>query len=59
MMERKSLLDGPRDELLRVLIGKDERATRLRQSSPFAGVLTATERNEVLRRFASHESIPT
>lgn len=59
LMEWKSLLEGPHDELLQVLTGRDERATRLRQSSPFAGVLTATERNEVLRRFARHESIPT
>ena len=44
------------DELLRLLRSPDERAARLRQSSPFAGVLSARERQDILDR---HEPKPT
>jgi hypothetical protein len=38
------------DELLALLRSPSERAARLRQSSPFAGVLTREERAAILRR---------
>jgi hypothetical protein len=38
------LLDGPREELLAVLSGRDERARALRQASPFSFVLEPRER---------------
>ncbi len=56
LAEWRALIDAPRDELLAVLAGGDERATRLRQSSPFAGALTPGERFAILREFQSRES---
>jgi hypothetical protein len=35
--EWEALLNGNFDELLRFMVSSDERATRLRQSSPFTG----------------------
>lgn len=40
----QELLDGPRSELIDVLTSPKEQARVLRQSSPFAGVLTPRER---------------
>ena len=40
-------------DLLALLRATDERSTRLRQSSPFAGVLTAEERQAILDRYES------
>jgi hypothetical protein len=48
-------LDRPVDEVVRVLTSDDERSTRLRQSNPFAGVLTQQERLAILKRFAQHD----
>ena len=42
------LLDGPVDELLEALTGTSPCSRELRQNSPFAGVLTAAERDRVL-----------
>jgi hypothetical protein len=39
-----------------VLTGTDERATRLRQSSPFAGLLSVAERTAIIREFQRRES---
>lgn len=49
------VLNGPSEGVLHLLTGRDERATRLRQSNPFAGVLSPQERNEILRQFQSHD----
>jgi hypothetical protein len=51
-------LGGPTDGLIALLTGTDERAVRLRQSNPFAGVLTPQERTAILRRFQSHDTAP-
>ena len=40
LLEWQRLLSGPLDKLLALLHATDERATRLRQSSPFCGILT-------------------
>jgi hypothetical protein len=45
------LENRPADEILQLLIDPGEEATRLRQSSPFAGVLSDSERKSVLARF--------
>lgn len=45
----QELLDGPEDQLVDVLTSPDEDARVLRQSSPFAGVLTPRERWKTLR----------
>lgn len=46
------LLDGPIDQLLGVLESDDQHATRLRQSTPFSGILTPAEREAVFAAFA-------
>lgn len=52
-------LDGPMDGVVALLTGRDERATRLRQSNPFAGVLSQQERNAILRQFQSYDAAST
>jgi hypothetical protein len=44
-------LDGPVEGVIGLLTADDERATRLRQSNPFAGVLCQQARSDILRRF--------
>ena len=46
-------LDGPLDGVIQLLTGSDERATRLRQSNPFAGVLSSQQRQAILKQFAA------
>jgi len=45
----RDLLEGPLDSLLSTLVDPGERATALRKSSPFAGILDARERWEILK----------
>lgn len=56
--EWQAVLDGPFDRLLALLESEDERATRLRQSSPFCGIVTPDERREILKRFAAYDTRP-
>jgi len=50
--EWRTLLDAtPLPELLRLLTDESENADRLRQSSPFAGILTEQERTAVFRHY--------
>ena len=51
--EWECLLNGDFDHLLSVLVSTDEQATRLRQSSPFAGpqFISEAERLEFIGRF--------
>lgn len=54
--EWRRLLQGPADELLRVLEATDEHADELRQSSPFAGVVGPRERWALWREVAARVS---
>ena len=56
LLEWQELLAGPLEELLSFLTSTEERAVRLRQSSPFAGFLTPDERFAILREFQTRES---
>jgi len=56
LLEWEALLKAPLEELLAVLAATDERAVRLRQSSPFAGILSTAERTAILREFQQRES---
>lgn len=49
--EWEAVLAGGPQAVARFLRSSGQRATRLRQSSPFAGVLSADERDEVFRAF--------
>ncbi|MEN8115182.1 MAG: helix-turn-helix domain-containing protein [Actinomycetota bacterium] len=54
--EWERLLDGPIEDLLAALTSRSPRGRDLRQNSPFAGILTDAERNEVLASWAEDES---
>jgi len=51
--EWRELLLGPRERLLTFLTEQSERADRLRQSSPFAGVLPASVRRRIYESHAA------
>jgi hypothetical protein len=44
LAEWEQILTGPGDEIARFLMERSETATRLRQSTPFTGILTEPER---------------
>ena len=46
--EWQAILDGPISDVFAALEGEDEKSVRLRQSSPFCGILTPAERTAIL-----------
>lgn len=50
------LAHWPLDRILAVLTGADETARRLRQSSPFCGILTPRERWAILKEYESRRA---
>src|SRR5438105_1776829 len=44
LAEWKHIIRGPVDQVVALLLERSERAARLRQSSPFCGILTQAER---------------
>ena len=53
LMEWRAVLARPWTEIAALITHPGEEATRLRQSSPFAGVLTAAERRRVYEAFGA------
>jgi hypothetical protein len=53
LAEWEQILYGAVDQVANLLVERSERATRLRQSSPFTGILTETERLAV---YESHST---
>jgi hypothetical protein len=51
--EWEALLDGPLGDLLIFMVSPSEDARRLRQCSPFAGILTPRERWSIYESFAA------
>ena len=51
--EWEQILSGPVDQVAKFLVDRSEKATRLRQSSPFTGILTEAERMAV---YESHST---
>jgi hypothetical protein len=51
--EWRALLLGPREALLAFLTERSDRADRLRQSSPFTGVLSVSERRKIYESYAA------
>jgi len=49
--EWSEILKGPLSQVLRVLLSPDERGARLRQSSPFRGILSPKERWKIYESF--------
>jgi len=56
LIEWEKLIGGPFETLLATLEGTDERSVRLRQSSPFCGILTPDERNTILKEFQARDA---
>ena len=52
-------LNGSIDEVIRLLTSEEENSVRLRQSNPFAGVLSSRQRTEILNRFLDHDTVST
>lgn len=50
-------LKGSTEQIIELLTGEGERAVRLRQSNPFAGVLSSKQRNEILNRFSERDAL--
>jgi hypothetical protein len=53
LAEWEQILGGPVNQVLMLLVERSERATRLRQSSPFGGILTEAERRAVYESHAT------
>lgn len=51
LLEWREILGKSPTQVREVLMGEDEHCKRLRQSSPFCGILTARERTEILLRY--------
>jgi hypothetical protein len=47
------VLSQPIDQVASLLVERSERATRLRQSSPFSGILTDAERREIYESYST------
>ncbi len=59
LMEWKAILESGVGSTIEVLGGQDERSTRLRQSSPFAGeeFITRAERSDLILRFSAQKTV--
>ncbi len=51
LQEWRKLLQRPTEEIASLITEQSEQAARLRQSSPFAGILTAAERKKIYEAF--------
>jgi hypothetical protein len=57
LLEWREILDcWPLEKVLELLISTDERPRRLRQSSPFCGILSPTERLTVFKEYESRRT---
>ena len=52
-------LNGSIDEVIGLLTSEGAKSVRLRQSNPFAGVLSSRQRTEILNRFSDHDTVST
>jgi len=55
LLEWEAALQPPVSHVLELLTGTSERAVRLRQSNPFAGVLSPRERTAILKEHAAYD----
>ena len=58
LAEWEQILNAPVDQVTRFLVDLSERATRLRQSSPFCGILTEAERRGVYESYSTRTYHP-
>ena len=52
-------LNGSIDDVIELLTSEGGKSVRLRQSNPFAGVLSSRQRTEILNRFSNHDAVST
>lgn len=53
LAEWEQILDQPLDDIAAMLVERSEHAMRLRQSSPFAGILTDAERTAIYESYSA------
>jgi hypothetical protein len=58
LAEWQQILSAPLEQLTALLSERSERATWLRQSSPFAGILTAAERQAIYESYSTRTYHP-
>ncbi len=58
LAEWEEILGGPVHQVVRFVTERSERATRLRQSSPFAGILTEAERQAIYESYSTRTYHP-
>jgi hypothetical protein len=58
LTEWEHIMSNPVDEVVAFLVERSERATRLRQSSPFCGILTEAERRAVYESYSARACHP-
>src|SRR5271169_1591302 len=58
LAEWEQILSGPTNQIAQFLTEQSERAIRLRQSSPFAGVLSEAERKAIYESFSTRTYHP-
>jgi len=58
LAEWEQILSGPISKVTQFLTEQSERATRLRQSSPFAGILTEAERRAIYESYSTRTYHP-
>ena len=58
LTEWAQILRSPANDVLALLTERSPRATRLRQSSPFAGILTEEERRAVYESYSARTYYP-
>ena len=58
LAEWEQLLGGPVSQVTQFITERSEHATRLRQSSPFAGILTEGERRAMYKSYSARTSHP-
>jgi hypothetical protein len=58
LAEWEQILSAPVDQVTAFLVERSERATRLRQSSPFSGILTEAERRAIYESYSTRTYHP-
>jgi hypothetical protein len=56
--EWEQILRSPVDQVTAFMVERSERATRLRQSSPFCGILTEAERHAIYESYSTRTYHP-
>jgi hypothetical protein len=58
LAECEKILSGSVNQVVQFLAERSERATRLRQTSPFAGILTEAERRAIYESYSTRTYHP-